>query len=215
MRYTLVVLCLICFLFRSTPAAAETVSRSGNLADVLVSPPPAGSFAPVQVAGHCPICPQPGRFDHDLGQVFVMFLAANSAYPDVRHGFWEPEGRRWKDHVENYTLYDHDKPRTDAVIHPLAATGLYLMLRHRGYSRFQATTFLFLSLTLRELAIKAWGKPPTLDDPLIFASSGLFFGTLVEEYTPLDDYTRWIEFDRYLPKGVHSHWSPTGIALTW
>lgn len=176
---------------------------------------PRGAFARTELLRYCEPCPNRDRFDEDFSQFMLLALATNGVYRRAETGFWNPSTDLWKENIGRFRFYDRDRWQTDILLHPAAATATYLTLRERGYSRAGAAFFLFTALTAREFAVKAWGKPVSMDDPLIFAASGLLFGTLIEEFTPWRRYFAQTDPGSHLSPGMRLYWTPTRITLQW
>jgi len=174
-----------------------------------------GLFARTELGRYCTVCPERDRFGEDAAQFLLLALAASGIDRGTSDGVLKPRGGTWRRNLGDFRFYDGDRWQTDALLHPAAATATYLALRQRGYSRAGAAVFLLAALTAREFAVKAWSTPVALDDPLIFAASGVVLGTLIEEFTPLEGWFAAADPGRHLPAGVRFYWSPTRITAEW
>lgn len=219
-------------IFRTLGAALALFAASSSplRAQVEPSPPPPryrilpqetdplvlrGLFARTELGRYCAVCPERDRFGEDAAQFLLLALAASGIDRGASDGVLKPRGENWRRNFGDFRFYDGDRWQTDVFLHPAAATATYLALRQRGYSRAGAAVFLLAALTAREFAVKAWSKPVSLDDPLIFAASGVVFGTLVEEFTPFENWFAAADPGRHLPPGVRLYWSPTRITAEW
>lgn len=96
-----------------------------------------------------------------------------------------PSLTRYADNVSQIRFYDRDKLSAE-LIHPAAGFAWWVYLRRRGYPRTEATAMIAGLALTREWVFKAWGAPPSVDDPLIFTAGGVLLGTAAETLLGLD-----------------------------